>query len=592
MNVFISYSHKDKKFKNRLMTHLGAFRKENRIDLWHDKMIGVGEDWRMEIGNALKRADAAILLVSADFLDSEFICDTEVPLFLERRAKEGLRMIPVIIKPCAWEKVSWLSEIQAIHVSERNIGFFRCFFNLFGKMERDCAFVAKKVHEALKLEKSAISTPKPQKPNRLKAGGLNLKAPVFIEIKVDGGHYIGRIHQGAQSGKNAAQGFPLDELKLDRKVKPLDDQSITLGHILDSIIKFAPKKLKNFNERIQLDLGQYLYDQTLGNLPEKEQEHLRDAKDLDLRILTEDEHIASLPWNLIANKGIFRCTTGWSVSVARRSENGACELPPSPRLLIVAPQPAEVAATKADDHLEDLEDILSSHDQRLSFDNGIQVARTWDNFVRLVKEFKPQLVYYYGHGESDGKKTRLIFAQGKNLNRTEIPMTDFALCLRNMEKPPLLVYVNCCLGDAGGFLGAGMQLGDFIPAVITNRAIVYITAAQSQAIALWKSILLRAVPPHQAVATLYARMTDHDLSTADIRWITPVFHCHYSQWKAKPPTPPDRLTDDPHWHLKINRVSQFSYVVANTRLMMREKKAQKSGVCLVWRGRSGYRGFS
>jgi len=298
MNVFISYSQKDTKFKDRLMTHLGAFRKENRIYLWHDKMIGVGEDWRITIDNALKRADAAILLVSADFLASEFICDTEVPLFLERRAKEGLRMIPVIIKPCAWEKVSWLSEIQAIHVSERNIGFFRCFFNLFGKMERDCAFVAKKVHEALKLEKSAISTPKPQKPNRLKAGGLNLKAPVFIEIKADGGHYIGRIHQGAQSGKitvqgeaqsgkNAVQGFPLDELKLDRKVKPLDDQSITLGHILDSIIKFAPKKLKNFIERIQLDLGQYLYDQTLGNLPEKEQEHLRDAKDLDLRILTE-----------------------------------------------------------------------------------------------------------------------------------------------------------------------------------------------------------------------------------------------------------------------------------------------------------------
>jgi len=188
------------------------------------------------------------------------------------------------------------------------------------------------------------------------------------------------------------------------------------------------------------------------------------------------------------------------------------------------------------------------------------VAETWEDFVRLIKEFKPQLVYYYGHGEGDGKKTRLIFAQGKNRNRTAIPVTDFALCLRNMAKPPLLVYVNCCLGDAGSFLGAGMQLGDFILAVITNRAIVYISAAQSQAIALWKNILLRAVPPHQAVATLYARMTDQNLSSADIPLDNPVFHCHYSQWKAKPRTPPDRLTDDPQNQFALLSIS---FIVKN-----------------------------
>ncbi|MCP4213719.1 MAG: hypothetical protein GY765_03635, partial [bacterium] len=207
------------------------------------------------------------------------------------------------------------------------------------------------------------------------------------------------------------------------------------------------------------------------------------------------------------------------------------------------------------------------------------------DYVRLVDEFKPQLVYYYGHGESDGKITRLVFAEGKNRKRADKPVADFALCLRNMKKPPLLVYVNCCLGDAGGFFGAGMQLGDFIPAVTTNRAIAYVSTAQAQAIALWKAILLKAIPPHRAVATLYARMTDQNLSVADIRWITPVFHCHYSQWKATPPTPPDRLTDAPHWHLKIDRVSQFSYVVAQTRLMLREKKPKS--LVFVWYGEEG-----
>ncbi len=586
MNVFISYSHKDTPFKDRLMTHLAAFRKENSLDLWHDKMIGVGEDWRGEIGKALKRADAAILLISADFLASDFISHREVPLFLERRAGEGLRMIPVIIRPCPWKKITWLSAMRAIHLEERNTGPSGWLFKLFGsvfknrEMEKDCAFVAEKVHEALELEKTAISIQKPRKPERPRAGALNLSAPVFIEIKTDNGRCTGRVHQGGGD-----KTFPLPEPKLDRKVKPLDDHTRTLGDIMDSIMEFDPKELKNFDERVQLELGQYLYDQTLGGLPEKEQDHLRQAKGLDLRILCDNEWIAGLPWNLLADRGIFRCTTGWSVSVARRSENPARELPPSPRLLVVAPRPAGLADTKAKDHLEDLEDMLSSHDPLLSFDNHIRVAGTWEDFVRLVEEFKPQLVYYYGHGEGDGKRTRLILAEEKTRKPVDKPMDDFALCLRNMEKPPLLVYVNCCLGDAGGFLGAGMQLGAFVPAVITNRATAYITTAQSQAMALWKNILLRAVPPHRAVATLYARMTDQNLSAADIRWITPVFHCHYRQWKAAAPTPPDRLTDDPHWHLKIDRVSQFSYVVAQSRLMLREKKPKS--LVFVWYGREG-----
>jgi hypothetical protein len=302
MNIFVSYSHKDTKFKNRLITHLRAFREENaidRIDLWHEKKIGAGNDWRTEIDNALKRANAAILLISADFLASDFICHKEVPVFLERRAEEGLRMIPVIIKPCPWKKISWLSAMQAIHLSDRNTDSSGWFSNLVGfifknrEMEKDCAFAAEKIHEALRLGKSDIPQATFQKPEKTKAGTLSINAPIFIEIKAYKDLYTGQIHQG-----DPEKIFPLSEIKLNRDTTPLDNNPITLGEITDSIIKFEPKKLEKFNERVQLDLGRYLYDQTLGRLPEKERNYLHSAKapkEIDMRILTDDEHIAGLP---------------------------------------------------------------------------------------------------------------------------------------------------------------------------------------------------------------------------------------------------------------------------------------------------------
>ena len=110
--VFISYSHKDEEWKDRLVTHLGVLEKEGLLDLWDDRKIELGDDWRPDIEGAIGRAAIAILMVSANFLTSNFILDEEIPKFLARREKEGLRVIPIIVKPCAWKQVGWLSKMQ------------------------------------------------------------------------------------------------------------------------------------------------------------------------------------------------------------------------------------------------------------------------------------------------------------------------------------------------------------------------------------------------------------------------------------------------------------------------------------------------
>ncbi len=110
--VFISYSHKDENWKAKLVTHLEVLQQEGFLDLWDDSRISAGEDWYQKIQEAIEMARVAILLVSADFLTSNFIRKEEIRRLLERRDKEGLWIFPVILKPCVWDEVEWLSRMQ------------------------------------------------------------------------------------------------------------------------------------------------------------------------------------------------------------------------------------------------------------------------------------------------------------------------------------------------------------------------------------------------------------------------------------------------------------------------------------------------
>lgn len=110
--VFVSYSHKDEVWKDRLEAQLGVLKEHGLLSFWDDRQIGAGENWYDKIEDAMNAASVAILLVSANSLTSQFILREEVSRLLKRRDKEGLVIIPVIVKACPWKKVAWLSRMQ------------------------------------------------------------------------------------------------------------------------------------------------------------------------------------------------------------------------------------------------------------------------------------------------------------------------------------------------------------------------------------------------------------------------------------------------------------------------------------------------
>lgn len=110
-SIFVSYSHRDTLWKDRLLNHLGVLKRHGDLDFWVDDQIGAGEEWKEKIQEAMRTASAAIILVSANFLNSPFIHQVEIAQ-IRRRKQGGLRIVPIIITACAWKTIDWLAAME------------------------------------------------------------------------------------------------------------------------------------------------------------------------------------------------------------------------------------------------------------------------------------------------------------------------------------------------------------------------------------------------------------------------------------------------------------------------------------------------
>jgi nucleoside 2-deoxyribosyltransferase len=120
-NVFISYSHSDRDYLDRLLVHLKPLERDGLIDLWVDTRLRAGDRWKKEIEKALNRANVSVLLVSADFLASDFITDNELPPLLKSAEEKGMRIVPLIVKPCRFTRDKNLRHFQAINDPKRSL---------------------------------------------------------------------------------------------------------------------------------------------------------------------------------------------------------------------------------------------------------------------------------------------------------------------------------------------------------------------------------------------------------------------------------------------------------------------------------------
>lgn len=111
--IFVSYSHKDEKWKNTLRVHLKPLETLAKIEVWSDEQIKPGEDWFGRIKTEMSESLIGILLISPDFLASDFINNVEVPALLENVETEGGIVFPVIVRHSLFTRIKKLSKFQA-----------------------------------------------------------------------------------------------------------------------------------------------------------------------------------------------------------------------------------------------------------------------------------------------------------------------------------------------------------------------------------------------------------------------------------------------------------------------------------------------
>ncbi len=112
-NIFISYSHKDEIWKNRLKIHLKPLEEIGSIQVWSDDKLKPGDKWFETVKESMTRSKIGILLISPDFLASDFINHVEIPTLLENVEKEGGLIIPVIIRHSLFPRIKKLAKFQA-----------------------------------------------------------------------------------------------------------------------------------------------------------------------------------------------------------------------------------------------------------------------------------------------------------------------------------------------------------------------------------------------------------------------------------------------------------------------------------------------
>jgi TIR domain len=111
--LFYSYSHKDEALRDKLEESLALLKREGIISGWHDRRIVAGDEWEDAIDESLEEAQVILLLISPSFIASNYAWEKETKRAMERHERGEARVIPIILRPCDWQRAPF-GKLQAL----------------------------------------------------------------------------------------------------------------------------------------------------------------------------------------------------------------------------------------------------------------------------------------------------------------------------------------------------------------------------------------------------------------------------------------------------------------------------------------------
>jgi hypothetical protein len=236
--VFVSYSHDDRDWLARFLLHIAVLQRRDLVDVWSDARMVAGAEWEEEIENSLSAARVAVLrLVSPAFLASEYIWSHEMPRIVAH-SKDGMAILPLIVRPCAWRLAEELARLNARPTDGRPL-------SLGNEAQVDSDL------EAFAYELAALVGRSPVAASQSTIGGLiegvsslvgiwsgyyNRTKPLLLTVEdVGGGKISGKMEYSEEGSITKVEGTvhpnwsPDDQVWAQIGAKPYEGQGVALS---------------------------------------------------------------------------------------------------------------------------------------------------------------------------------------------------------------------------------------------------------------------------------------------------------------------------------------------------------------------------
>jgi hypothetical protein len=199
--LFFPYSHKDEVLRNELETHLAMLKRDGTITTWNDRRITAGSDLDQEISANLEEANIILLLISANFLASDYCYNKEMQRALQKHADGSAVVIPVILRPCDWLS-SPFGNLRGTPTDGKPVTMFGNPDEAFAIVAHDIREVANRFPKVYSTKlfvqeaaENTTNTPGPRSSNlRVKRKFLDHERDEFLE---DSYEYIARFFEGS-----------------------------------------------------------------------------------------------------------------------------------------------------------------------------------------------------------------------------------------------------------------------------------------------------------------------------------------------------------------------------------------------------------
>jgi len=527
--IFISYSHRDQKALEQIRRFLRPLERDRLIDWWADTRIEPGDQWAAEIDQALDRATVAVLLISQDFIDSDFIADKELPRLLARAAGD-LKILPVFLSPSTADLTSYryvdprsgeeqrfnLASIQGYGSPNKPLADLT-----WPQREKIYAKLARQLRThaggaATAAERSRRGTVRGVRvvpdPTPARAYGLT------VELERRGEQLAVRYHLPGTEPIASAELVWAD----------VRDEIEPIAEVLDAGDERAVKELA---ASADAGCGAVLFDLLFGSRA-RWQPILRTVfakpdgpppnppwAPVRLRIATGEPLLLGLPWRLTAWDRRILADEGWVFTTTHVVDpvDDYTSTAPSD-VLIVAP-----AGAGADPgHPRAVRDVLTKAWPTGREPGYVRIVKTRRQLENALQGMRPDVVYVYAGGEVAAGPRLLLEGNDGGVDR--LALAELPELFDEARHRPKVIYLNATgLGSAA----LPEQLTAEVPLVIRRRLPGWTEAYTSCAVAWFQRWFGQGKDPVAALHQL-----GKEVAKAQAESSTLVVHSSYRTWKT------------------------------------------------------------